>query len=73
MKKVGTRVDAEEKSTKSWFFEDSVDDNSSMRPQNEKIQPELFFFGSVLYVQPVIAILEEVIFFTVFYLHILLL
>ena len=57
--KVEIRVVAEEISTKSWFFQDSVDDNSSRRPQNKKIPTGLFFFGSLFHVQQFIAILEE--------------
>ena len=40
-------------------FQDSVDDNSSRRPQNKKIPTGLFFFGSLFHVQQFIAILEE--------------
>ena len=50
----------EEISTNSWFFQDSVDDNSSRRPRNKKIPTGLFFFGTFFYVLQVRAILEEV-------------
>ena len=60
LNKVEIRVVAEEISTKSWFFQDSVDDNSSRRPQNIKISTGLFFFGSLLHVLQVLAILDVV-------------